>query len=331
MNEQPPTYFGLDLGMGANKLHGPCGGLALQSLVSVETGQAVSNLLGFRQQKPPLRVSFGGAAYFVGPDAHDWGRPVENLSYERMTGVPETRALVCASFTRYIQQHGPIEGPVSLVAGLPLEPLTGPDAQANAEAARAWLLGAHRWEADGQAYSLYVAEAKITSQPSGAFFDYLLAEDGQPRPERKAALKQEVGILSIGYNTVEILALRDRAPVPGMTAGRTSGVRRLLELLNQEGLYTLGELDSRLRANRLDIKPALPAWASEVNGLIERTWGSRWKRFGQIIVVGGGALLLKEQLIERFNGRVHIADAPVMAIARGLHKLAVQQANRRSR
>jgi hypothetical protein len=331
MNEPTNIHFGLDLGMGANKLHGPSGGLALPSLVAVETGQAVSNLLGFRQQKPPLRVSFGGAAYFVGPNAHDWGRPVENLSYERMTGVPETRALVCGSFTRYSQQYGPITAPVSLVVGLPLEPLTGPDAQTNIEAARAWLVGAHRWEADGQSYALHVAEAKITSQPSGAFFDYLLDEDGQIRPERKAALSQEIGVISIGHNTVEILALRDRAPVPGMTAGRTSGVRRLLELLNQEGLYTLGELDTRLRANRLDVRPALPAWASEVNGLIERTWGNRWKRFGQIIVVGGGALLLREQLIERFNGRVHIPDDPVMAIARGLHKLAVQQAHRRSR
>jgi hypothetical protein len=45
--------------------------------------------------------------------------------------------------------------------------------------------------------------------------------------------------------------------------------------------------------------------------------------------VGGGAILLRELLVERFSGRVYIPDDPVISISRGLYKLAKQQANRR--
>jgi len=77
------------------------------------------------------------------------------------------------------------------------------------------------------------------------------------------------------------------------------------------------------------VRHAIPVWAREVTGQIEKTWGPRWRRFSQLIIVGGGAILLRELLVERFSGRVHIPDDPVISISRGLYKLAKQQANRR--
>lgn len=47
------------------------------------------------------------------------------------------------------------------------------------------------------------------------------------------------------------------------TACKTTGVRRLLELVNGQQLYSLGELDTLLRANKLDISQALPIWERE--------------------------------------------------------------------
>ena len=322
-------FFGEDLGAGANKLYGPNGGLQLQAIVAADTGQPVTQLLGFRSHKPPLKIGIGGMNFYVGPGAHNWGRGIENLDYERMTGVPETRAIVYGILTRYAQQYGPLEAPLHLIVGLPLEPLSGEQAQANADAVRRWLIGEHNWEADGQPCSIQVDEVKVTSQPSGALFDYLLDDTGQFIPTRRAHFNQEVGIVSVGFNTLELLTVSDRTVVQGMTAGRTLSVRRLLELLNGENLHTLGELDTLLRAGRLDVRQALPVWAREITGQIEKTWGNRWKRFAQIIIVGGGALLLRDALIDRFNGRLHIPDDPVMAISRGLYKLARQQANRR--
>jgi hypothetical protein len=326
-----PILFGEDLGMGANKLYGSHGGLALQSQVAAETGPTVGPLLGFRAAKPPLHIRFDGVAFFVGPNCHDWGRPIENLDYDRMSGVPETRAILYGNLSQYIAQHGDFDAPLSVLVGLPLEPLSGPDAQANANAVQRWLKGEHHWEADGKPYQVTIAEARVTSQPSGALFDYLLDDDGQYIPERKGQLKEEIGIVSVGFNTLEILTVKDKAAVQAMTAGRTLGVRRLLELVNTEGLFTLGELDGLLRNNQLDIKSALPVWAREITGQIEKTWGQRWRRFSQIIVVGGGALLLREHLFDRFNGKVFLPADPVLAIAHGLYKLALQQAARKGR
>lgn len=326
-----PIYLGEDLGMGSNKLYGPHGGIILPSQVASATSQVVVDLLGFRTRKRPDRILVDGMDMFIGQGAHDWGRPVENLDYDRLAGVPETRAIIYGSLSQYIERNGPFEGLVQMIVGLPLEPLSGPDAQTNADAVRQWLRGQHAWEANGKSYQVTISDVRVTSQPTGALFEYLLDDNGQFIPERKAHFNEEVGILSIGFNTVEMLAIKERAPLQSMTAGRTSGVRRLLELLNSQGLYSLGELDERLRSGSLDVKAALPIWAREVTGQIEKTWGQRWRRFARIIVVGGGVLLLKDALIERFNGKVYIPSDPVLAIAHGLYKLALMQANRRSK
>ena len=324
-------YFGEDLGAGANKLYGAHGGLQLQALVAADTGQPVTQVLGFRTQKPPLKIAIGSMSFYVGSDAHNWGRAIENLDYDRMTGVPETRAIVYGILTRYAREHGALTEPLHLIVGLPQEPLSGEQAQSNADAVRRWLIGDHTWEADGQPCSVQIAEVRVTSQPSAALFDYVLDDAGQFISDRRDHFSREIGIVSIGFNTLELLNVSDRAVVQAMTAGRTLGVRRLLELLDGENLHTLGELDTLLRMGKLDIRQALPVWSREITGQIEKTWGTRWRRFAQIIVVGGGAVLLRNQLSQSFNGRLYIPDDPVMSISRGLYKLALQQSVRRNR
>ena len=175
-----------------------------------------------------------------------------------------------------------------MMLGLPLEPLSGDEAPVTVENARRWLKGTHTWEADGRQYTIEVADVKVTSQPVGAFFDYLLDDEGHFVPSRKTAFTQEVGIISIGFNTIELLVVRDKAPVQRFTAGTTSGVRRLLELVNQQRLYSLGELDVLLRAGKLDVRDALPIWEREVTGFIEQRWGTAWRRFAALLLVGGG-------------------------------------------
>src|SRR5690606_8011733 len=108
-------------------------------------------------------------------------------------------------------------------------------------------------------------------------------------PAHKGHMKKEIGIISIGFNTVELLVVQDSAPVQRFTAGSTNGVRRLLELLNPGGLYSLGELDTQIRTGSLATGDALNVWEREVTGQVERVWGTAWRRFASIILVGGGA------------------------------------------
>jgi len=329
MSNSNYILLGEDMGMGANKLYGPNGGLQMPSQVAINGSQKVARMVGLRSQKPPLQIRTENGSFYTGPDAHDFGRPVENLDYDRLAGAPEMRALLYGSLTRYCEAYGNFDRPVSMMVGMPLEPLTGDQARSNIAAVRRWMEGEHHWEADGKTYHVRIDEVTVTSQAVGALFDYLLNDEGRLIPERKGAFKKEVGIISVGFNTVELLVVRDKKPVQRFTAGTTAGVRRLLEIVNSRGMYSLGELDAQLRAGRLDIREALPVWEREVTGVIEHQWGSTWKRFAVILLVGGGAVLLKDRLPHRFDGKAFVPDDPVLSIARGLYKLLRQRENRR--
>jgi hypothetical protein len=323
------ALMGFDAGMGAIKLYGKDGGLQFQSQIAHNGTQKITAVLGLARQIAPLHIQSEQGSFYVGPDAHSWGRAVENLNYERLTGAPEMFALLFGSLTRYIQQYGPINRPLSIIVGMPQEPLTGPDASDNISAVKKWMTGTHQWQADSEDYKVKIAEVKVTSQPVGALFDYLLTDDGHFVSNRKAAFKSEVGIISIGFNTIELLVVQDRKIVQKFTAGTTAGVRRLLDLVNNGNAYTLGELDTLLRSKSLDIKTALPVWESEVSGVINQHWGETWKRFNKILLVGGGAALLKNTLPYKFNGKAFVPDNPVSSISRGLYKLRVQAENRK--
>jgi hypothetical protein len=228
--------LGEDLGMGANKIYGIPGGVEVPSQVSVNGAHQATKMLGLRSKKPPLHVETEQGSFYIGGGAHDWGHPIENLDYDRLIGAPEMRALFCGSLTRYMQDYGSLDGDITLTVGMPLEPLTGDDAQKNVRAVRHWMKGSHYWEADGQPYEVHIQDVKVTSQPVGALFDYLLDEQGEFVPQRKAAFGKEVGIISVGFNTVELLVVRNKQPVQRFTAGTTAGVRRLLEITNSRGM-----------------------------------------------------------------------------------------------
>jgi len=99
-----------------------------------------------------------------------------------MTGVPETRAIVYGILSRYMQQFELSDVPINLIVGLPLEVLSGDQAAINAENVKRWLVGEHEWDTDGQHNTVQISEVKVTSQPSGALFDYLLDDEANSFP-----------------------------------------------------------------------------------------------------------------------------------------------------
>ena len=323
--------LGIDAGNGAFKLFGAPGGLELASQVATNGTQKVLSTLGLRKQKAPLQITNESGSFYVGMGAHDYGRPVENLDVERFNGTPEMKALLHGSLTRYQQHHGKFSAPLTIAVGLPNEVLTGDEAGQNLENVKRWMRGCHTWKADGESYTVEIADVKVASQVTGGLFDYLLDAEGRFIPERKGAFTSEVGVISIGFGTVELMAVRDRTPVPRFTSSSASGVRRLLELVNDQRPYSLGELDTQLRAGHLDISADLPTWESEVTGFIEKKWGKSWKRFAAVLIMGGGAVLLKDSLLYHFSGKAYFPDQPVQAIARGLYRLTLLQQARKAK
>ncbi len=235
---------------------------------------------------------------------------------------PETAVWVAALYaalSQYQRQHGAITTPVSLIVGLPLGALGEEHKRTSAEM-KQWLTGEHTWQANNAVHSITIEQVLVTSQATAALYDYVLDENGRFQPARAGYLHEEVGVVSVGFNTLELMAIRDKRPVARFTGGSKHGVRTLLQAMNGHGAYSLGELDDRLRAGLTD-SAAMVVWLSGICGQIEKQWGDRWRQFAQVVVVGGGALLLKSQLGSYFRGKCHIPDEPVLSVARGLYKL----------
>jgi len=317
--------IGLDFGAGAIKLYARGQGIQLLSQVAFDSGRRIGRLHGLERQKRAMLVGTSQGDFYVGENAHDTGGALENMSLDRFAGAPENGALMYGAMAAHIRRHGAFDAPVYLTVGLPLEALSGEDAPATVDAVQRWIKGQHSWQVDGHDFAIEVAEARITSQPVGGLFDFLLDGEGQFAPGRREMFNQEVGIISVGMSTTELLVVRNRVPVQRFTAGSSSGVRRLLELVDGQRLYSLGELDTLLRAGRLDVSKALPIWQEEIVGRIDKQWGTAWRRFAAVLLLGGGVLLLKDSLPYRFAGKAVIPDDPVLSIARGLWKLGLFQ------
>ena len=122
---------------------------------------------------------------------------------------------------------------------------------------------------------MQISGVGVTSQAVGALFDACLDcldTDGQLIPGKSGLVKKEVGVVSVGFNTIELLVVRERKADHQRTIGVQAGVRRLMEIVDPERLYTLGELDTLLRDNQLEIQRALEIWEREVKGVIDRHW-----------------------------------------------------------
>ncbi|MGI6377379.1 MAG: hypothetical protein ACOX3S_15510 [Anaerolineae bacterium] len=320
------TSLAFDPGFGNTKLHGAKGGLILPSSVATVSSTRVVRMTGLRTARPPLRIETAAGTFAVGENAHDWGRPVENLDMDRLSNSPETMALFYGAVSRY----GLPADPVTVVIGLPIATLIAPEAQGTKQSVRSFFRQVHKWRADGVECELAVQNVRLTSQPVGAMFDYLLDDLGSMPSPRQSTYRKEIGIIGIGWNTVDLLVVRNGTPISRFTAGETLGIRRLLELSEGARLFSLAQLDQQMRAHTLELDGALQVWRSEVFGFVESQWGSAHRRFGAVVGVGGGVLLLREALERRFRDNLHIPDDPIIATARGLYKYALMTERRAS-
>lgn len=320
-------YIGFDPGYGNTKIYGKGGGLVLPSQVALKGGGHLTRMEGMRQKRPPLAVTVGSHAFYVGSGAHDWGTPVESMDYARLSGSPEVQATLYAALSQYWRGYGEIASPLTLLAGLPLGTLD--DGKVTADI-KGWLLGEHTWFAGDTSQTAIIDQVLVTAQATAALYDYVLDENGRFQPDRAGQLQEEVGIISVGFNTLEMMVIRDKKPVTRFTGGSKHGVRSLLQTMNENGVYSLGELDERLRAGSL-ANDAAALWLSGIYGQIEQQWGNRWRQLAQVVIVGGGALLLRTQLTSYFRGKCHIPDDPILAVARGMYKMLCLRDNRQQR
>lgn len=211
---------------------------------------------------------------------------------------------------------------MQIVLGTPL--VSQEDADRHAAILKPMLTGTHHWTADGRPCVAHIEKVVIASQPVGAMFDWLLNEHGKPLVDRKAVFDgREIGIINVGMNTLDLLGVSNNQPIKPLSGGHQLGVRRLLEIANPGNLYTVAEMDARLRSGSLDLSSALPIWENEVKSVIDQQWGKTWRRFGAVILVGGGVILLRNSLSAKFGALARFSDDDVLSTARGLYKFSL--------
>ncbi len=326
---------GYDMGMGAAKLSGRKGDISLPAHVALYDGNKVTaddlRLEAEGSHTRPLWIALdpnGQTAFWVGKGALDWGDAQDARDLERLTDVPEARAAFYATLTRYIYQHGPFEAPLKLVAGVPFDAVAGDRGEATKRAIEAWLTGDHHWYVGRKRrpYVVTVAEARVTRQGKGVLYSCALDANGRLIPARVPEFKGEIGVISIGFRTVELEIFRNYAPIPNRAGNGAVGVHRLAELAKRQDRrhYRLGELDELLRAGALEVSEAKPAWYNDLRSLVENVWDDTGPRLSKVIVVGGGVYYAQEWLTRTFGHRCFVPPEPVLAIAQGLRRVGLQ-------
>jgi hypothetical protein len=317
MDTKAMISMGIDPGFGGLKIYSQGRGLELLSQVAANGGQHLDAMGGLKRAERPLMVETGDGQFYVGAHTHQYGRLIENLNFDRLNNSPEIRALVYGAWTKYMQANGVFDAPLSLMIALPIQTM-GQEMREYRNSICEWLKDAHTWKADGMPYGVTVDRARTNSQPALALFDFVLDDEAKRIKEHSFALTSEIGIISVGFNTIELMVVENSTVTEAATGGEKMGVRRLLELLNPQRKYSMGHLDLKLRQGSLNYKDKLTTWANEVNGVIENIWDKALDRFSSVLVVGGGALLLGDLL--RLQGKGIVLDNPVQSIARGSDK-----------
>jgi len=320
--------YGWDVGYGKSCLYGSDGGNAVVSHVSEAKAQQIDfKAIGADSKIRAQLITNGIGRYWVGLGASELGSVSTRTDYDRIAGSPEVRALLYASLGKFTLSW---QDRVHLVVGVPLGFVTGDNVAERIASLKGWLTRdkeqakAHQWQDGRKDHVANIGRVSVLSQAQAAYLDYVLNDDGT---ENDNAVAGEVGVISIGHNTVEMVAIADGEVVKRFACAENAGVRKMLTTINNSlgGGYEIAELDVKLREGKLDYAKAAESWSSNLEGVIERGWGMAHARFAKVVAVGGGVRFALPMLKRVFGNRLVQSDDAIQSVARGLYKFGVSQ------
>jgi hypothetical protein len=98
---QPILAF--DAGFGAIKLVSGQHTVVMQSTVAQNGTRALGKMVGLKSSQRPLHIVNERGSFYMGQGAHNFGRPVGALDFDRLTGSPEMLALFHGALTQYLE------------------------------------------------------------------------------------------------------------------------------------------------------------------------------------------------------------------------------------
>jgi hypothetical protein len=272
--------------------------------------------IGMKSVEKSERIIVDDQEFAIGDGAWNQGSSANGMDYVGLASAPR-KALFFGCMS-HLMAPGNYEFD-ALIIGLPV-PLLMDSSQAQSVFERLKTLkGTHSFAIKKKNFQIEIKKIKILAQPAGAFADWWLDETCTPK---KRLSQSEIGVLDIGMNTLDLYAFQNGKVTPKFVGGSKLGVRRLLEMIN-DNHHEMHELDNLLRRRQLrPSKSQTSQWLDEIFHSVENTW-TDFSRFTSIIPVGGGAQLLGDQLRSALlakGAKVDWPENPITANVSGLWK-----------
>lgn len=324
--EQQTEYVGDDLGFGNGKVRDKRGGTVFASHIA-RPG------IDYRVDDNKMDgetslIEFENKRYVVGKDAPISGQLLPGLDTERILGSNEIRAATYATWGAHMRQFGKWRQPLTIYAGVPASLMIGKDKDANVARIREWMGGEHKWQQDGERYTVKVEDVIVRSQAAGAISDMAYTLEGKQNRDAQY-VESGFGAISVGYNTIETSGGIGGKPIADMISSHRYGVSSLLNNYDRNGKYEIPVLDWKLRRDQLNghLSDVIDDWAETIVSHVAGKWEKNINLIERIILVGGGAKYAEGALRKRFGDKIWIPDDPIISIASGLLKRAMYDAN----
>lgn len=272
-----------------------------------------------------INLTLNGQNWLVGDAAVQLSRFVVRREDRNWVDSDEYLILALAG----LSELTPASVEVQMVTGLPVNYF------GDKMAVAARLLGDHKIQRAGRnAQTFKITDVRVIPQPFGALLNEALDQRGVLTNQDMAGY---VGVIDVGGKTTNILSAHKLAELPNETTSINAGgwdiIRQLREYLAETipGLELRDhELAAVLKERRVKVAGEwveLPGLAGIIDPMAElilatarQLWGAGLK-LDSVLIAGGGAHLVGEQLRREFKQAVIVAD-PVYANATGFWKLA---------
>lgn len=280
-------------------------------------------------------ISENGTQWLVGKEAIEQSRFTFRREDRSWIESEQWRMLFLAALSEITDK--PAEKMI-LVTGLPVSFF-----RVDREKVKSIVLGEHKFQRGNRnEQKIEVVDCRIMPQPFGSLFNETLDGNGKIA---NSEMLEPVGIIDVGSKTTNFLLAKDLRDISPKTVSIDKGgwdvARSLQEKVLEDDRF--GDVDYSDHEwvdavinkyfwygnTKIDITDILAEitkeFANEVIAASTQMWGNG-RSVRQILITGGGALLIGEWLVGHFP-HARILKESWLSNARGYHKFAVKIAN----
>ncbi len=250
-------------------------------------------------------VEIDGEKYFIADLVEEsfFGRQILLSSKVQL----ETRVLFLSALALTIEDQDNF----TVNTGIPIQQYT-PE---NISEILTFLSGNYQVRINQEYRQVNVQNINIAAEGEGAYWDYVLDENGKIINNRNFSKKDIIRVIDIGSRTINFCTVASEKLLDRDSGTLSYGI---LELTN-----AMGDEDMTIEDIKEDM---LIEFTRRIIGDLSRKWLSRNLKKNIVILSGGGAILLQKYLRSYFPV-VIVSNDPVFANARGFYKMCASKHN----